>query len=409
MRVLIVNVFFAPQSFGGGTMAAERLAAGLIECGHEVAVFSLRTDVPDTGLLRYDWRGATCFSLSRSAVETFPYRSATDTREAFLLVLRSFAPDLVHFHAVQGLGIDLVDDTIAAGLPAVVTTHDFWWLCERQFMITSAGYFCGQEAVDFAICEHCIPSRALSEERYRTLLATLARCRAVVFPSSYVADVYRANVDLADHRIIPNGFGRATLAGREIMARARADRAAAGRTAFGFIGGPGILKGYEAINRVFSSEAIRDAELLLVDAGIKVGSPWYGMSRKIPRHARVSPPFEQDRMDDFYGAIDVLLAPSNSAETFGLAVYEALDRDKWVIAGAVGGPSDCIESGVNGRLLPLGFTDRQLMDAIEEARAIDHTSYRNRRQDLLGEPGVFADGHLALYRDCVSAPRPGRA
>src|SRR5437867_3013767 len=138
MRVLIVNVFFAPQSFGGGTVVAERLAAGLVERGHATAIFSLRTNVPDTGLLRYDWRGVTCFSMSRAAIDTFSYRSEMATREAFLLALRSFAPDLVHFHAIQGLGIDLVHDAIAAGLPAVVTVHDFWWMCERQFMITSA-------------------------------------------------------------------------------------------------------------------------------------------------------------------------------------------------------------------------------------------------------------------------------
>src|SRR5258708_16770422 len=102
MRVLIVNAFFAPHSYGGGTVVAERLAAGLLERGPATAVFSLRTDVPDTGLLRYDWRGATCFSMSRAAIDTFAYRSAGEVREAFLLVLRSFAPDVVHFHALQG-------------------------------------------------------------------------------------------------------------------------------------------------------------------------------------------------------------------------------------------------------------------------------------------------------------------
>ena len=45
------------------------------------------------------------------------------------------APDVVHFHPLQSFGASLVKAAKDAGAATVVTMHDFWWWCARQFLV----------------------------------------------------------------------------------------------------------------------------------------------------------------------------------------------------------------------------------------------------------------------------------
>ena len=65
----------------------------------------------------------------------------------------------------------------------------------------------------------------------------------------------------------------------------------------------------------------------------------------------------------WFDAIDVFVLPSRS-ETFGLVVLEALSRSKCVLATRSGGPSEIIQSGQNGWLVPTRSPD-QLAQAMQ--------------------------------------------
>ena len=63
--------------------------------------------------------------------------------------------------------------------------------------------------------------------------------------------------------------------------------------------------------------------------------------------------------------LDLVVSPSTQPEGFGQSIVEAMLAGKPVIASAAGGPSELIEDGVTGRLVPPGDV-RALTRAISE-------------------------------------------
>ncbi len=51
-------------------------------------------------------------------------------------------PDVVHFHNLHNLGAALIDQAAARGLPAFFTTHNYWLICPRAYLLTGAGAIC---------------------------------------------------------------------------------------------------------------------------------------------------------------------------------------------------------------------------------------------------------------------------
>lgn len=59
-----------------------------------------------------------------------------------------------------------------------------------------------------------------------------------------------------------------------------------------------------------------------------------------------------DEVPLWHASADLIVHPATSAEPFGMAVVEAMGKGKVVIATNLGGPSEIIEDGINGVLIP---------------------------------------------------------
>ena len=148
-HILIINVFFAPHSFGGATMVAEDVAKALIaDHGIKISAISAmqRKDLPPYAVMRVEADGIASYLINlpekRSYQEMYDNPVVTDLVAGLLTQIR---PDLVHAHCVQDLGGALLGMIKARGFPLVLSVHDFWWLCERQFMIKPDQTYCGQD------------------------------------------------------------------------------------------------------------------------------------------------------------------------------------------------------------------------------------------------------------------------
>jgi glycosyltransferase involved in cell wall biosynthesis len=120
---------------------------------------------------------------------------------------------------------------------------------------------------------------------------------------------------------------------------------------------------------------------------------------------------EREDIGDLLGATDVLLAPSWE-EPFGIAVGEAMLAGTPVIATSVGGPSEIIEDGVSGRLVPPRDPEPWAAAVLELARD------RGARERLAAEAvGVarwlgrdrFVGEVLGAYGDVLNRSDNGRA
>jgi glycosyltransferase involved in cell wall biosynthesis len=361
LRVLVANIFFRPQTFGGATVVAEELASRLGRRSEvEVAVFtSYAEDAAPYELFRYDSQGIPVFAAK---VPAEPARELEYVNprmgELFAEVLEAVRPDVVHLHSIQWLSASLADACRAAAIPYVITLHDAWWLCERQFMVNGEGKYCLQTALDPAVCARCVADSWFTSHRNRQLRRVLDEAALLLTPSEFHRQLHIANGVRPD-RIQVNRNG--VRPGGKAPVR----RLDPNRVRFGFVGGIGPIKGIDLIRRAFEDIDAPNYELRLVDNTLNLGySSVAAEEWKVAGKVTTIPAYTQDSMDEFFASIDVLLFPSQWKESFGLTVREALIRDVWVILTDSGGAVEDVVDGENGTIIPITDDEAPLRTAI---------------------------------------------
>ncbi|MBB2162350.1 glycosyltransferase [Gluconacetobacter sacchari] len=365
LRVLCVNVYYPPQNFGGATHVAVEMVQRLRDSGRaDLSVFTTRPGAaydPDrpAAAMRYSHGGVPVVAVdlppTADPIMMFHHPAAI---ALFDQHVAAFRPDVVHFHAIQGLGVGLVDVCRARGVPYVITLHDAWWLCDRQFMVRADGRFCGQKRIDPRACQRCRPEARHLDDRALLAGAALRDAALLLSPSASHRDLHLANgVDPARIVVHRNGF-RWPVA-------PRSRRAAGSPLRFGYVGGVETVKGYPLVRAAFEALERDDWVLRLVDAKTVLGMNAIDVADWRARGAvEVLPAYDGATIDAFFDSIDVLLFPSSWPESYGLTVREALARDVWVIASAPGGQAEDIVAGVNGTLIGLSAEPDELVAAV---------------------------------------------
>lgn len=378
-RILVVNLLFAPVSFGGATIVAEQLALGLAtEPGTEVMVFSgnWNAELRPYAVRAYEWNGVPVVTMRlpdggpREQEYLHPQAGAV-----FSDVLAAFRPDIVHFHSIQGMATSLLDSCRIAKVPFVVTLHDAWWICERQFMVRGDGCYCYQKAVDPAVCSSCVPDPAYTYRRYYYLRKMLHSAARLLAPSTFHRNLY-----------IASGFSEGTVAVNRngvVRPNSMPKRIPDKQLTFAYLGGRATHKGYFWLKEVMEGIVGEKYSLKLVDIESRFGvSGMMADKWLMGGRLEIVPPFDPSEIDGFFSDIDVLLFPSQWKESFGLSVREALIRNVWVISTDCGGPVEDIHPGENGDLVAIndlkGF--RQAVQRLVDApQLLNH--YRNPYSD----------------------------
>ena len=176
----MVSAHYPPNFTSGGTLQPRRLARGLRDRGHDVSVFAgwLGDRPPLSTWAEEDETG-----LPIRWITVTPWTGWDDPRNfdnpevaaAFAAHLAEVRPDIVHLHSIQTLGVGLVEAARAAGARVVVTMHDFWWICSRQFLVDRAFHPCS-EVVDLGTCQ-CEQGRAALDARNARLAEAPPRRR----------------------------------------------------------------------------------------------------------------------------------------------------------------------------------------------------------------------------------------
>lgn len=363
LRVLGVNIFFAPRSFGGATIVAEEMMKRVN--AREDFEYAMFTTVPISvvapyELVRYSWAGGDVFAmgLPPEGAPTYSFNNPHSS-SPFSEVLQAYRPDVVHLHSVQGIGARIAEICVREKIPFVVTLHDAWWICERQFMVNVGGRYCHQRKIDLDICASCVPDRKANRVRQGWLREILQSAELLFAPSEFFRQLYLDN-GFESGRVVVNKNGIAPPR-RTIRRESLKNRP----LRIGFVGGEGPIKGAPLIRKALRSLKFANYELHVVDNELNLGrrsiepSLW-----EIPGQLKVVPAYTQATIDDFFESIDVLLFPTQWKESFGLTVREALIRDVWVVATDAGGVVEDIVDGENGQIIPLGDDGTRLAETI---------------------------------------------
>ncbi len=395
-RVLVVNVFFPPQTLGGATRVVrdnvdDMLAAGAGDL-FDLAVCTNDHDEPEPYRLRVDgYRGLPVFRFSSPAEVNMDWRPFNPKcEELFERVLDIWRPDLVHFHCVQRLTASTVEACRARGTPYVVTLHDAWWIADHAFLIDEA-----DRPIDPRRSIAARPTREVSTGasvlRRRELAPLLEGAARLFAVSETFARLYRAC-----------GFGRAEALpnGAPPLARRPKTLSAAGRVRLCHIGSPTHHKGFTLVEAALRRGAFANLELTVVEH-TRVG----GSVREVVWGAtpvRFVGKTAQEEMPGFYAGQDVLLAPSVWPESFGLVSREALDAGLWVVASDRGAIGEPVTPGCDGWVIDVA-TPAALYAVLAEIDATPER-YRAAPPPPTGPPRRSADQArelMAVYAELL--------
>jgi glycosyltransferase involved in cell wall biosynthesis len=369
--LLVINVHFAPNSFGGATVVAENMAVALAENhGWRVVVITTHQNTLATpySLVRYTVGDIDVFSIVVPEEGALVYEQRYANEQVAQKVARIIGlldVDVAHLHCIQSMGIGIIEILKDRKIPVATTVHDCWWICERMFMINAKGKYCHQERIDMNVCRYCVTDFNKALSRKDRLFEALNQSDRLLFPSQFHRDLYVQN-DFPQDKCLVNKNGVLLPGARGPVSKDAAGPVADSKSIrFGFVGGPGDIKGAPLIKRAFSELPQANYQLLVVDGAQNRGLTWAkSFNWNIPGEIVIVPPYNRETMDEFFASIDVLLFPSQWKESFGLTVREAIARGVWVIATEAGGAIEDCEEGFNANIIPMDGDHLALSEAL---------------------------------------------
>ena len=363
-RLLVINVFFAPQSTGGATRVAQDQVRQLLERAgdrYEVSVLCAdhgpwQLDPPDDEVAvdGHGWQGA---RVVRLALPPRPWREHHDAAVADFC-RQWFADegfDLIHAHCLQVLTAAPLQVATELGIPYLVTLHDGWWLSPRLFLTTVTGRSIDPaDPVGHYDDPAAQPAELLEADRQRRqdLQRVLAGAEARLAVSAAFAEVYRQG-GVRDVAVLENDWQPMPAL------RPPAKRPADQPLRLCYVGGLALHKGYAVLQAALLRHPLADAgagaSLTVIDCTLQPGEGYTVHWTGTP--VQFVPPVPMAEMAGFYGEHDVLIAPSIWPESYGLVTREALSAGLWVVASAIGALADPIRPGINGYTVPPGDAD----------------------------------------------------
>ena len=401
-RILLVNLFFYPQSLGG----SPRVVRDNLDCfldgaapdDFEFAVATTDFGGDGLGQVRVEsYRGCPVFRVSPVAGTNSEWRhKLPQMGNVFKEILQTWRPSLVHFHCVQRFSGSAVEACLDAGIPYVVTTHDAWWVSDWQFL-TDAKNRLREPGEPYPFDPPAGVSVGEALDRRRYLTALLNQADAVLGVSRAFTEVYRAS-GFKQTKAVPNGVS--------LLKAATRVPSPSGQVRLCHIGGMSKFKGFNLLRVALQRSEFANLELTVVDESRYGGAEQSALWGTTP--VRIVGKTLPEEMPQFYARHDVLLAPSLWPEAFGLVSREALAMGLWVVASDRGAIGEDVTPEVNGFVIDVTTPEslRRVLARIDSAPDQFTTSPPPRE---LRTARLQAEDLVGIYREIFARPRREKA
>jgi glycosyltransferase involved in cell wall biosynthesis len=381
----LVMTMFGFNDAGGGTMLPRYAAKELVRRGWDVTVFHAAVG-PDPSGVPYALREWEEDGVRLVDVHNRPHglldlgapeRELDDPpiTAAFADVLDRVRPDVIHFHNLHNLGAALLDVAAARGVPSYFTTHNYWLVCPRAYLLRGDASLCGGPGDAGGDCASCVGSHDVAGHQQRLTGIRDAFSRAITACLTVSHGVRRTLVDQGYPADALDVVRQSVPAEDETWARVGRDRA------------PGRLDDDVLHVGFFGSVyAHKGAQLLVAaaqDAAAEVRVHIHGevperMERELRRLDRrgiveIHGAFAPSELPDLLARVDAAALPSLWWDCAPLTAAECLAARVPLLAPRMGGLAEAIRDGVDGLAFDGG-------DAAGLTRAIER---------LAGEPGLL--------------------
>lgn len=355
-RVLLVHVFYAPQIIGGATRVVhDNIMYIKKHYGEqvEIEVFAVIDGAKEDYHCRtYMWEGIKVKAVTRSAagesLEPFCDDRMGDFFEEKLI---EFRPQLVHFHCIQRLTVEVVNRVLKARIPYFITVHDSWWISDQQFLMDESDRGALYNYRQYS--DDKDEKNLSNSPRIRALRPALFGARAVLAVSRPFADLY-TSCGIPQVLNVENGLSHFPDT---------KEKTASDRVRLAHIGGMETHKGFDLIRTVLNNQHFDHLHFTAIDLSKDHGYIREEVWGNTP--VTIIGKMPSSEISKLYSKIDVLLAPSRWFESYGLVTREALAHNCWVIAsdrGAIG--YDVVESK-NGHIIDV-TTDENLSEILAQ-------------------------------------------
>lgn len=345
MKIAHVSAHYPPNFVSGGTLIPAHLAQLMQSMGHEVSVYAGYLDESQEPYTTHEelvdhiavhWINISRFTAHNDPKNWINPPVATD----FAAWMERENPQVVHFHSLQTLGASLLEVAKRHGAKVVLTMHDFWWFCARQFLVEETGYPCSI-VPELGVC-NCASTHADLERRNKDIYQYLQHADKILAPSHKFAQALQAN-GLPPNSLAVDENGLTNL----LHPREHQVDTAEKPLRFLYAGGSSVEKG---------STVLLEA-LQLLPAAAQMSIDLYGFAHtppSLPALAQARPAFAPTQLPDILHSHDVLILPSVAKESFSLIAREALSAGLPVITSDSLGPEEVVHDGINGIVVPSG-------------------------------------------------------
>jgi glycosyltransferase involved in cell wall biosynthesis len=413
MKVLFVAPHFPPRHIGGVESYTKRLADYLAARGDRPWVVCIdRIDSDEPGLTvnrdtNYRYPVDRLRLNFARATDPFvaSYHSADVECWAQELIVQA-APDVIHLHSGYLVGGAILAAARRHQVPAIVTLHDFWFICPRITLMHPNGRLCtGPDSP--AKCAWCL---ATERRRYRLpddmtrgnlgrLIVSAIQHSSVASLcgwSSSIESLKARTTDLvgglmqADLVLAPSHFLRDLMtaagipANRVVISRYGIDTGAVrprvgGRDRQLRIGYLGQLAAHKGVH-IFV-DAIRRLSAKAIVArvyGDPAPHPHYveELHRMAGTDSRITfcGPYRHETVYDILSELDVVVVPSVWYENSPFVIQEAHAAHVPVVASRLGGMRELVTDGTDGVLFEPGDARdlaRQLQRLLDDVSLLE--------------------------------------
>jgi glycosyltransferase involved in cell wall biosynthesis len=414
VRVLQANKFFFPGAGAETVFFATREL--LSRHGHEVIDFAMRDErnlpSPHAEFFaprrRYETGGGVGVRRARDAAAAVYSLSA---RRALRRLLATTRPEVAHLHNVyHQLTLSVVDELWRAGVPTVMTLHDYKPVCPAYLLYTNGAPCrrCVQGSPVNCTLHECIKgSRAASavgsaEAAMARTRRTYDRISAFVAPSKFMAETMRAGgVGAGRLHVIPNFMDPDEL-----------PRTAEGQQGyFVFAGRVEELKGIDVLLEAVRRRSPDAAPVRVFGAG-----PLEGAVRAAGREGVPIEYAGTRTREELLRVLDraiALVLPSVCEENCPMSVLEARARGIPIVCSDLGGLPELVEDGRDGLLFQGGDAGAlaRCLDEAEAAgdRAADWGAHGHERLLRENSPERHYDALMEVYAEAIERRRAAAA
>jgi tetratricopeptide (TPR) repeat protein len=353
-KLLIVNVFYPPQSIGGATRIVRDNVDIIQEKygdQYDIYVFTSDDDNPNPyQISEYTYKGIHVTKVSTPMMVGMDWQYQNpEIYDIFSQYLEFNQPDLIHFHCVQRLTASVLEAAANQKIPYIVTIHDAWWISDHQFLVNQQGIECNYQQNDPLIAAQDSEDITESIRRRQYLRKCLEQANVILAVSETFAELYRCN-----------GFTKTQSNRNGIMPRPKLPRKSSpsGKVRLTHVGGMAAHKGYFLLKEAVESTPLSNIELIVVNHAQATGTTAQDKWGETPVTFITKIP--QEKMPEFYSSVDVLMAPSMWPESYGLVTREAAAAGVWVVASNKGALAEDLIPGVNGDVFDPDYPEELL-------------------------------------------------